>query len=298
MHQVSPIDFEMPPNACDCHTHVFGPNQLFPFAARRAYTPGSASVLALRAMHEQLGISRVVIVQPSPYGTDNSCTLSALRIIGETARGVAVIDPDTSQQELREMHHSGIRGVRLNLQTAGVQDPTAAAEQLAATSMQIADLGWHIQLYTSLAMVAALGSAFKSLPVPVVLDHFAGAKAPLAEQDVEHRNNFGALLHLLQSGNVWVKLSAAHRISNAINCSDVGPIAKALIAANPDRTLWGSDWPHPGAKPNQARRPDVIEPFNVIDNAAALNRLNHWAGNPVTTEKILVNNAATLYQFR
>ena len=286
----------MPQAACDCHTHVFGPASQFPFSEHRAYTPGDASVQELLELHQQLGIARVVIVQPSPYGTDNSCTVAGLHAfnqLGHEARGVAVIDEHTSTKTLDELHAAGVRGVRLNFETGGVQDPVNAAQRLIATSAQIAHLGWHIQLYTSLAVVASLEQAILKLPVPVVLDHFAGAQASLG---IDHPH-FAILLKLVQNGKAWVKLSAPHRISNQPEYEDAAPLAQALIAANPNRMLWGSDWPHPGPKPGTQRRIDKIEAFNPIDDGAALNRLNEWVRSSDLMKKILVKNAADLYQF-
>jgi predicted TIM-barrel fold metal-dependent hydrolase len=287
------IAFEMPSLACDCHTHVFGPTDRFPFAPGRLYTPGAASVASLLALQQQLKLQRVVIVQPSPYGSDNACTVAALRELGNRARGVAVIDEATSDSQLQAMHAAGVRGVRLNLETGGIADPVFAENQLRWASARVAALGWHLQLYTNLALLAALQGVIRELGHPLVIDHFGGAKAALGTA----QPHFDALLTLVQEGRVWVKLSAAHRISNQPDCADAAPIAQALIAANPDRMLWGSDWPHPGAKPGVPRRVDAIEDFNPVDDGRALNRLAAWARDAVTLRKILVDNPAALYQF-
>ena len=287
------LTFAMPAGACDCHTHVFGPAQQFPFAAERQYTPGDASVAELLQLHAHLGLERVVIVHPSPYGADNACTLDGLRQLGERSRGVAVIDQGTTDEELHAMHVLGVRGIRLNLETGGVHDPVIAAQQLHWASARVATLGWHIQLYTNLAVLASLADVIETLPMPLVVDHFCGAQAALGTQ----QQHFDVLLRLVRAGKVWVKLSAPHRISKLADCVDAAPIAQALIAANPARMLWGSDWPHPGAQPGRPRRVDEIEAFNAIDDGHALNRLHAWVGDAATLRQILVDNPARLYDF-
>jgi predicted TIM-barrel fold metal-dependent hydrolase len=288
------VTFSMPAQACDCHTHVFGPAARYPFIANRHYTPGDASVAELLALQRGLGLNRVVIVHPSPYGADNSCTLDALREIGDRSRGVAVIDDKTTDAELRDMHDAGVRGVRLNLETGGVNDPAYAAQQLGWASARVAPLGWHLQIFTNLAVLASLRDAIDALPIPLVVDHFCRAQAALGAGQA----HFDGLLNLVRGGNVWVKLSAPQRISSAPDYADAGAIAKALIAANPDRMVWGSDWPHPGARPGVPRKVDQIEPFNPINDGRALNRLAGWAGDETTLRKILVDNPAILYDFK
>lgn len=288
------LTFAMPAQACDCHTHVFGPVAKYPFAGDRHYTPGDASVEELIALQRHLGLERVVIVHPSPYGADNGRTLDALRTLGDRARGVAVIDDATTDAQLGDMHDAGVRGVRLNLETGGISDPAYAAARLRWASARVAPLGWHLQMFTNLAVLASLRDAIEALPTPLVVDHFGRAQAALGTG----QPGFGNLLDLVRSGKVWVKLSAPQRISGMPDCADVRPIAEALIGANPDRMLWGSDWPHPGAAPGARRRIDEIEPFNAIDDGRALNRLAEWAGDEDTLRKILVDNPAALYDFQ
>jgi predicted TIM-barrel fold metal-dependent hydrolase len=285
--------FEVPAGACDCHVHVFGPADRFAFAPDRRYTPGPASVEDLMALQRTLNLERVVIVQPSVYGSDNACTIDALRRLGACARAVAVIDGATSDAALRAMHEAGVRGLRLNLETTGKHDPVLARELLVQAVARVAPLGWHVQVYTSLAVIAALGETIQSLPVPLVVDHFGRADAAKGIS----QPGFDALVALVKSGKVYVKLSAPYRISAQPDYADAAPIARALIEANPDRMLWGSDWPHPGGKPGEPRRPEVIEPFRPEDDGAALNRLRSWTPDRVRLRKILVENPARLYGF-
>jgi predicted TIM-barrel fold metal-dependent hydrolase len=174
----TPVGFRIPPGACDCHVHVFAAATEFPFAPARGYTPPPASADELLALQNALSLSRVVIVQPSVYGTDNSCTLDGMRRLGpERARGVAVIDNKTTAAALKEMHAAGIRGVRVNLETGGETDPNVSRRNLAAAVKRVAPLGWHVQVYTRLSVVEALHDDVMKLDVPIVFDHFGGAQA-------------------------------------------------------------------------------------------------------------------------
>jgi len=283
----------LPAGSCDCHTHVFGPPERYPLAADRQYTPGQAQLEDMLRLHDQLGIERVVIVHPSPYGSDNSCTIDALLALGERGRGIVVIHEKTSDKELQAMHDAGVRGVRINLETDGIHDTALAKRQLLWTHERIKDLGWHVQLYTNLTVFASLANVLDQLSMPIVLDHFCRAQAALGTNQA----HFDTLCQRVRQGQVWVKLSAPHRISNAIDCSDAGGLMQALIQANPDRLLWGSDWPHPGAAQGKLRQRDVVEPFNPIDDGRALNRLIEWVNNPHILKKILVDNPAKLYDF-
>lgn len=277
----------LPPGACDCHTHVFGPG--YTFDGVRTYTPVEAPLDALWAHQRALGLDRVVVVQPSVYGTDNRCTLDAVDALGPAARAVAVIAPGLPRTALRELHSAGVRGVRINLQTAGLHDPAVAARRLRDAADQVSPLGWHVQVFTNLGVIAALHGMLISLPVPLVIDHFAHASAAGGP----NQPGFAALLDLVRTGHAYVKLSAPHRIAD--DPADAAPLARALLAANPARMLWGSDWPHPAVR---APEPDAIktpQPFDPIDDGLALDRLHTWAGD--AWHAILVENPARLYGF-
>ncbi len=290
-----PCAHPVPAQACDCHVHVFGPFERFPLWADRAYTPGPASIEDLMALHQRLGMGRVVVVQASPQGSDNRCTVDALQrmnALGHGARGVAVIDAHTSDSELQAMHQAGVRGVRVNLESAGLHDPQVAKRMMQAAAQRVAPWGWHVQTYTTLDVIASLHDTLMALPTPVVIDHFGRATAAKGVAQA----GFAALLSLVESGQAWVKLSAAHRISELPDCEDAQAIAQSLIAVRADRMLWGTDWPHPGAWPGAPRQREAIEPFHPINNARALQRLSEWT----TAEQwqgILVDNPARLYGF-
>jgi predicted TIM-barrel fold metal-dependent hydrolase len=288
----TPVNFTVPTGACDCHTHVFGDPQRFPFAAGRTYTPESASVAELRALHQALRMDRMVIVQPSVYGTDNACTLEAIRQLGSRARGVAVIDDATPDSALDNMHQAGVRGIRLNLATAGQTDPAAARRRLQAAIARVAPRRWHIQMNTQLVVIEAIQDAVSAASIPVVFDHFGGAQAALGVG----QPGFGALVKLVQAGHAYVKVSAPYRSSNQGPAyADVAPLAKALIGANPQRIVWGSDWPHPG--PPADRPLTDITPFYEVDDGLVLNQLAIWAPDPATRKTILVDNPARIYGF-
>ena len=288
------LSFDMPSGACDCHTHVFGEAMRFPFTAKRTYTPPQASVAELVTMQRALRLDRVVIVQPSVYGTDNACTLDGMRRLGARARGVAVIDHATTETELDVMARSGMRGVRLNLATAGETDPSAAGARLATMAARLKPRGWHVQIYTQLSVIAALQKQIAAAPVPIVIDHFGGARGELGVD----QPGFAEFVALVRSGNVYVKLSGSYRSSErAPDYADMAPLARALIEAGPDRMVWGSDWPHPDAPHGPDGNPHAITPFHVIDDAAVLNQLAVWAPDAAQRRKILVDNPARLYGF-
>src|ERR1700744_6155425 len=170
----TPVNFDVPAHATDCHTHIHGDPAKFPFFPGRVYTPELASPEEMTALHKALHIERVVIVTPSVYGPDNSATLFGMKARGATARGVAVIDDKTLESDLDAMNAAGFRGIRLNLATGGVNDPNVAKTRFSTAVERMKARGWHVQLYTSLAMIAAIKDLVAASPVPVVFDHFGG----------------------------------------------------------------------------------------------------------------------------
>lgn len=288
------VNFQVPAHACDCHTHIFGDPKRFPFFAGRSYTPQPALPEDMKRLHSALHVERVIIVTPSVYGTDNSATLYGIKAIGKTARGIAVIDDKTPDRDLDEMHKGGVRGIRLNLATAGITDPAQGRERFQRAAGRMKQRGWHIQIYASLAVVAGIRELVMESPVPVVFDHFGGAKAALGIS----QPGFAELLAMVRSGNAYVKISGAYRASDkAPDYPDAEPLAKALIAANADRIVWGTDWPHPDSPGPAGRPPTQVSAPLPIDDGRLLNQLPAWAPDPVTRKKILVDNPAQLYSF-
>ena len=286
---ITPVRFVVPKRACDCHVHVFDPGR-FPFAASRTYTPESATAAQLLAMHRALHITRVVIVQPSVYGTDNSCLLDAMKQYGSQARGIAVLPTEISSATLDNMERAGIRGVRINLGTAANTNLDDARRRLKSAMEQIQGRKWHVQIYAALPVIAGLSDLIIASPVPVVLDHFGGAKALGLQQP-----GFDKLLELVRSGKGYVKISGAYRASDKPpDYPDLVSLAGALIEANPHRILWGSDWPHPDT--GAGRKPSDLSPLLRVDDAHLLNLLATWAPDAALRKTILVDNPATLYR--
>lgn len=283
--------FDLPLGACDCHVHVFGPADRYPLSATRRYTPEPALVSDLLRLHAFLGIERVVVVGASPYGTDNSCLLDALAELGSRARGVAVIDEGTPDEELIRLDRAGVRGARVNVETEGERDTRKVVRMLVSTAERVGPLGWHVEVYANLCMLSALHDVLAGLGIRVVVDHFG---LPRAEKGLE-QPGFRELLALVESGKAYVKLSAPYRISSSPNYADVRPIARALVEANPERVLWGSDWPHPIARLMAAGSPGG--PFRAEDDGRALNFLMTWTRSEQELRKVLVDNAAHLYGF-
>jgi predicted TIM-barrel fold metal-dependent hydrolase len=292
----TPINFDVPTGACDCHTHIFGDPQRFPMTPSRVYTPEQASVAEMQTLHRALHMDRVVIVQPSIYGTDNACTLDAVKQLGSRARAIAVIDVQArgSDTMLAEMDAAGVRGIRLNLETSGIADPSVGSQRVRAALDRLRGSRWHIQMNTRLSMIDAVRDQVAAAPVRFVFDHFGGAQASLGLD----QPGFKSLLELVRGGFAYVKISGAYRSSpNAPNYPDVAPFAKALIAANPQRILWGTDWPHPDSAIVAGRKNTDIAPLLQIDDGALCNQLAVWAPDAALRTRILVRNPAELYGF-
>ncbi len=290
----TPVNFDIPAGACDCHTHIHGDPEKFPFFSGRVYTPELASPEEMSALHKALHIERVVIVTPSVYGTDNSATLFGMKARGASARGVAVIDDKTPENDLDTMAKAGIRGIRLNLATGGVSDPAVGRPRFQAAVERVKNRNWHIQLFTGLAMISAIKDLVAASPVPVVFDHFGGAQAALGPE----QPGFSDLLELVKSGKAYVKVSGAYRASKlGPDYADAAPLARALIAANSDRIVWGTDWPHPDSVTPPGKKPSDVTPLFQIDDGRLLNQLPAWAPETSIRKKILVDNPAQLYGF-
>ncbi|MDQ2082898.1 amidohydrolase family protein [Xanthobacteraceae bacterium Astr-EGSB] len=281
----------LPSSACDCHVHVVGPQDRFPMRAQRQYTPPPALTRDLRMFHAALGIGRCVLIQPSFYGTDNTCMLDAMAELGGAARGVAVVAPDIADDELRRLDTRGVRGVRINLQTAGIRNPAVALQELSALARRIRPFGWHIQIYAGLPLIVATAAVIADLSVPVVIDHFGG----LAADQGVGQPGLSVVTDLVRNADVYVKLSAPYRISSAVGYSDVEPIARALIAAAPDRMLWGTDWPHTNRLPGLAAT--AVHPYRQVDDRSGLADFLTWCSDEGVRRMILTETPAKLYRF-
>jgi predicted TIM-barrel fold metal-dependent hydrolase len=284
----------MPAGATDCHMHVFGEPDRYPLAPRRSYTPPPASLEDYLAMTEAVGLARNVFVQASPYGTDNRCMLDAMRRRGAACRGVAVIGPATNDAQLADMHALGVRGVRLNFVSAGIDDAGAAVDEFDRTAARVAPLGWHVQMFASLGVLHGLRDVLAASPVPIVIDHMG---LPSANRGLTQQG-FETVLRLLGTGHCWVKVSGTYRVSNSRNAdfSDATLFAAALIRANPSRIVWGSDWPHTGEHRRSADAGAPTIGLRRLNDGTLLDLLA-GATNPATFKRILVDNPAVLYEF-
>jgi predicted TIM-barrel fold metal-dependent hydrolase len=278
-----------PPNSCDCHVHVIGPKSKFPLANERTYTPMDATAGELAAMLKRIGLDRVVLVQPSFYRTDNSCMLNAMAALPNT-RGVAVLPRQVSDDELDDLDERGVRGLRVNVATSGGMTLDTVRADVEAAARLCERHGWHVQIFVGADMLDALSQTLLNLPVATVVDHF-GLLAPGAGYDA-----LRPLIRLLQSGRIWVKISGAYRIADDPNDAAIGPLARALCKANPERIVWGSDWPH---TPRHNMRPSTTEEllFQAIDTRGLLDLVPRWLQDDALVKRVLVTNPARLYGF-
>ena len=288
------VNFEIPQHACDCHTHIYGDPAKFPMSPERVYTPETALPEEMSELHRALHMERVVIVTPSVYGTDNSATLYGMRARGPNARGIAVIGDQTSESDLDAMGKAGICGIRINATTGGTNDPGVVSRRFDAAIKRVEKRNWHIQMFTNLAVISGIKRLIQSSPVAVVFDHFGGAQASSGLG----QPGFADLVELVRSGKAYVKISGAYIASSqAPGYPDVAPLARALISANADRVIWGTDWPHPDSRVGPDLRRTEVRPFRQIDDGRLLNQLAVWAPDPAIRKKILVDNPARLYRF-
>ncbi len=274
----------LPAGACDCHVHLY--DSRFPADPAARLRPPDAGVDDLRALQRRIGTSRVVLVTPSTYGTDNRCLLEGLAALGVEARGVAVIGGHESDAELARLHKAGVRGVRLNL-SLGV---AGTVDSIVPLARRIAPLGWHLQLLMAPDLLAAQGPVLRRLPVPLVFDHFGRIPPALAGRHPAH----ALLLELLQDGRAWMKLSGGYIVSerHAVDDPALDALAAGYLRAAPDRVVWGSDWPHATATAG-------LQP--LPDDALQVDRLADWVrqsgGAAATLQRVLVDNPAALYGF-
>ncbi len=267
-----------PAGSTDCHFHIFGPHGRYRLHPARHYTPPEATVPEYEAMAAVLGIERMVVVQPSIYGTDNRCTTDAVAAFGpKRARAVAVLDESATTPALRKLHEAGVRGVRFN----AVSGNGTPLEQLRTLARRIAPFGWHVQLYLHGGQLLEVASSLGGLGLPVVIDHMGGISSDKGERHPE----FQALLRLLEGGRTWVKLCGYRSSAAGHPFADMARMAEALIAAAAERCLWGTDWPHPNYM------------ATMPDDGELLDLLGAWAPAAALQAQILVENPALLYGF-
>jgi predicted TIM-barrel fold metal-dependent hydrolase len=271
--------FDVPAGACDAHVHVFESEARYAHVAHPHYTLPDGPLAKLDAMCASLGLARYVIVQPSFYGTDNRCMLDALDIAGERARGVAMVADDIADTALRDMHLRGVRALRLDLFLRSAL-PTAELVQYIQRSVRMTQaLGWHLQFYTPGWVVRDLIPYLGDIDADFVIDHMGY----MLESDGLTRQDFDRLLRVLADGRGWMKLSGPYRVAKDGNYEKLRPLAHAIVDALPERTIWGSDWPH--------------IPEGGRDTGELLNLLASWVPGAQAQRRILVDNPARLFGF-
>jgi len=250
-------DFIPPKGAVDAHCHVFGPAHDFPYANMRKYTPCDAGKERLFSLRDHLGFSRNVIVQASCHGHNNDALLDALKAAGDLARGVVVVGPDVTDEELHKMDVAGVRGVRFNF-VKRLVDATPKQVFLDIAT-RVKKLGWHIVVYFEAADLHDLIPFLKQLPTVVVVDHMG---RPDVSKPPTHEGFQEFITLLAENDNFWTKVTCPERLTLAgPPYDDVIPFARAMVDLFPTRVLWGTDWPHPNMKshmPDDGTLVDVI----------------------------------------
>ena len=266
---------KLPAHATDCHHHLY--DARYPAAPNAALRPGDATVADYRALQQRIGTSRSVIVQPSTYGIGIRLLMESIAMLGLETRGIAVVNPSVTDAELKRLDEAGVRGIRFNLSPPG----TTTLDMVQPLAQRIAPLGWHVQVNAPAAALLDAKAVWSDLPVPVVFDHLA--HAPGTTHPV-----FAMILELLQRDKAWVKLSGLYLDSKVgpPTYADSVEVASAWASEAPQRTVWGSDWPHPT---EQAR--------GVPDDALLVDLFAQCVPDDAARQRILVENPARLYRF-
>jgi predicted TIM-barrel fold metal-dependent hydrolase len=272
--------YQPPPGACDAHCHIFGPGAVYPYAPDRSYTPPDAPLARFRELQATLGLERAVLVNASCHGSDNRVILDAIGQSKGQYRGVANVHASITDAELKRLNEGGVRGIRFNFveHLGGTPD----LDDFDALVQRIAPLGWHVVLHFDAKDLVDFGDMLRDLPVPFVIDHMG--RVPTKE-GLDQRP-FRILLETARMDNCWVKICGAERISSAgPPFTDAVPFAQAVLAVAPDRTLWGTDWPHPNIRRHMPNDGDLVDLIPLYMPDAALR------------QAVLVDNPDRLYGF-
>jgi predicted TIM-barrel fold metal-dependent hydrolase len=273
--------YKPPPLSCDAHCHIFGPGDVYPYAPDRSYTPPDAPLARFKELQETLGLERAVLVNASCHGDDNSVILDAIAQSGGKYRGVANVADDISDFELEQLHDGGVRGIRFNfVQHLGGTPDLRVFNDLVH---RVVPYGWHVVLHFDAKDLIDFGDMLRKLPVPFIIDHMG--RVPT--KDGLGQKPFRILLETARMENCWVKICGAERISSAgPPFRDAVPFAQAILDVAPERTLWGTDWPHPNIKKHMPNDGDLVDLIPLFMPDPALQRL------------VLVENPGRLYGFR
>lgn len=276
-------DITLPKGSIDTHVHIFESH--FPLFEGRGYNPPDSTLEDLIHLHQTLGIDRVVFTQPSVYGVDNSAILKGMNVLNEKipnkARGVCAIKMDASENFLQELHGQGIRGVRLNLDNKGGMP--LELKEISKLEDKIKSLGWHLEYLFPGKDIVELEPVLSNASVPISIGHFAYQPATAGINS----DGFKTLLKLVKDGNTWIKISGANRVSETDlpPYDDVLPMARALVEANSDNVMWGTDWPHPNKYEVNPNDGDLVNWFG------------EWITDDTMRKQIMVTNSELFYDF-
>lgn len=274
--------FAVPAGACDCHAHVFGPGDRYPFTPHGLYTPADALPADYRHMLDAIGMERGVLVQPSVYATNNDAMLDALALDRQRLRGVAVVPYDVATAEIERLHAAGVRGVRCNIVDLKFGKGVLPLEELRALAARIKPFGWHVEFLMHTNEFPDLDQQLAGFSVPVVFGHLGYVPTNQGTGTA----GFEALLRLAKDGKAWIKLTAPYRLTlSHLPYPDVHAAARVLVDTVPDRLLWGSDWPH------------VFIKSPIPNDGDLLDLLARWVPDVALRQRILVSNPAKLYDF-
>jgi 2-pyrone-4,6-dicarboxylate lactonase len=272
----------VPPLACDCHAHVFGPGNAYPFIPHGLYTPADALPDDFARMRAALGVQRGVLVQPSIYGADNRAMLDALARDPKNLRGVAVLPFDVSTDAIERLHAQGVRGLRSNIVDLKFDKGVLPLDGLRALGERIKPFGWHLEFLMHVNEFPNLHRDLGDFPVPLVFGHLGYVPAALGTETT----GFKALIRLMKDGKAFVKLTAPYRLSlDPLPYSLVDPFAQALVESAPEQLVWGSDWPHTYIKTAMPNDGDLFDLFA------------RWVPDEALRKRILVDNPERLYGF-
>ena len=278
--EISRPTFPVPSGAWDVHIHIFGPADRYTHVAKPHYTLPDGNLAQYQALMPVIGIERFVIVQPSFYGTDNSCLLDTLDAVGDAARGVVMIEPDIEDSVLEDFHRRGVRAVRLDLFKRAALPRSEIQSYIRETAARVKPFGWHLQFYAPGYIVRDLIGFLRTLTIDFVIDHMGY----MLEEDGLNSGDFAELLKLLDGNHAHLKLSGAYRIAKRRGYDVVEPVAKAIVERAPERAVWGSDWPHIS--------------YSDLDTGEILSLLERWAPSAATRRTILVDNPTRLFGIR
>ncbi|MGD9922403.1 MAG: amidohydrolase family protein [Pseudorhodoplanes sp.] len=271
--------FKVPEGAVDAHCHIYGPTSKYPYGKALEYVPPAVDLADYVRMLDAIGCRHAVLVHAGVYGGDHSIVLDAMAAYPGRFRTIAVLNEDVTDETLEQLNAAGVCGFRSNL-VSGKGIKLEGSRRLAA---RVKRFGWHVQVMFDAETFPDIETAFADFPTDVVIDHM-GRPDPAKGVDAPA---FQSIIRLLGTGRVWTKFSAPYRTSrDPKRYRDLAPFARALIAARPDRIVWGTDWPHPKVPADE-----------MPDDGELINNVAIWAPDAAVQRRILVDNPKTLYGF-